>query len=235
MWLVVVFLFGGVGNNTPSDSLNRARNDKIIEEEVVKRLLEERANINRIAKQQAMDEHAKKNMNGLKDDDHDHPEEEKKKADEQQKNPIGKIQINAPKEPHNPNAPGKHFFLVFNLGNFLILIFYFWGELGKAVYIDKEKLSPEELRKYDAGWKDNAFNNYVSDMISLHRTLADIRDPACKAVKWYSPLPKTSVIVIFHNEAWSVLLRTVHSVLDRSDPNVLEEIIVVDDYSDFRK
>lgn len=72
-------------------------------------------------------------------------------------------------------------------------------------------------------------------MISLHRTLADIRDPACKAVKWYSPLPKTSVIVIFHNEAWSVLLRTIHSVLDRSDPSILEEIIVVDDYSDFRK
>jgi len=212
MWLVVVFVFGGVGNNAPSDSLNKVRNDKIIEEEVVKRLLEERANINRIAKQQALDDHAKNDRNGQKDDDHDHPEEEKKKADEQQKNPIGKIQINAPKEPHNPNAP---------------------GELGKAVYIDKEKLSPEERRKYDTGWKDNAFNNYVSDMISLHRSLADIRDPACKAVKWYSPLPKTSVIVIFHNEAWSVLLRTVHSVLDRSDTNILEEIIVVDDFSDF--
>ncbi len=43
--------------------------------------------------------------------------------------------------------------------------------------INKEKLSPEEQKKYDKGWEDNAFNQYVSDMISLHRSLADFRDP----------------------------------------------------------
>ena len=48
--------------------------------------------------------------------------------------------------------------------------------MGKAVTIDKDKLSPEERLKFDKGWTDNAYNQYVSDMISLHRSLPDIRD-----------------------------------------------------------
>ena len=47
-------------------------------------------------------------------------------------------------------------------------------------------------------------------------------------------LPSASVIVCFYNEAWSVLLRTVHSVLDRSPANLIHEILLVDDNSDLR-
>ena len=50
------------------------------------------------------------------------------------------------------------------------------GEMGVAVDIDKQKLSPEELSIYEAGFKNNAFNQYASDMISLHRRLPDARD-----------------------------------------------------------
>jgi len=54
---------------------------------------------------------------------------------------------------------------------------------------------------------------------------------SCFNLKYPADLPTTSVIIIFHNEAWSVLLRTVHTVLARSPPQFLYEIILVDDCS----
>ncbi|KAL3832576.1 hypothetical protein ACJMK2_024209 [Sinanodonta woodiana] len=122
------------------------------------------------------------------------------------------VPVHPDKSHINPNAPGA---------------------MGKPVHLDLNELSHEELKKYDEGLMRNAFNQYVSDMISLHRSLPDIRDPECKQIEYLKDLPDTSVIIIFHNEAWSVLLRTVHSVLDRSPTQLLKEIILVDDFSDF--
>ena len=104
------------------------------------------------------------------------------------------------------------------------------GELGKPVEIyDPDK---DIMKMIDKGWEDNAFNQYVSDKISLHRSLPDPRDDWCKADgRFLTDLPATSVVVCFHNEAWSTLLRTVHSILDRSPHHLLDEIILVDDAS----
>lgn len=55
----------------------------------------------------------------------------------------------------------------------------------------------------------------------------------CKEKKYeYDHLPTTSVVIAFYNEAWSTLLRTVYSVLETSPDILLEEVILVDDYSD---
>lgn len=40
------------------------------------------------------------------------------------------------------------------------------------------------------------------------------------------------MVIAFYNEAWSTLLRTVHSVLETSPDILLKEIVLVDDYSD---
>ena len=55
----------------------------------------------------------------------------------------------------------------------------------------------------------------------------------CLALKYPTDLPTASVVIIFHNEAWSTLLRTVHTVLARSPPDFLKEIILVDDFSNY--
>ncbi|XP_053610097.1 putative polypeptide N-acetylgalactosaminyltransferase 9 isoform X3 [Plodia interpunctella] len=106
------------------------------------------------------------------------------------------------------------------------------GELGKPVVLPKN-LSVEAKEAVAVGWKKNAFNQYVSDLISIRRKLPDPRDEWCKQPgRYLKNLPKTSVVICFHNEAWSVLLRTVHSVLDRSPPELIQEIVLVDDFSD---
>ncbi|XP_014357657.2 putative polypeptide N-acetylgalactosaminyltransferase 9 isoform X2 [Papilio machaon] len=106
------------------------------------------------------------------------------------------------------------------------------GELGQPVVLPKN-MSEEAKLAVSEGWKKNAFNQYVSDLISIRRKLPDPRDEWCKKPgRYLEDLPQTSVVICFHNEAWSVLLRTVHSVIDRSPPHLIKEIVLVDDFSD---
>ncbi|XP_057686619.1 polypeptide N-acetylgalactosaminyltransferase 6 [Corythoichthys intestinalis] len=99
---------------------------------------------------------------------------------------------------------------------------------------EKSNMSPEEIKEKDAGMTKHCFNLFASDRISLSRSLGDdTRPPECVAQRFprCPPLPDTSVIIVFHNEAWSTLLRTVYSVLHTSPAALLKEIILVDDAS----
>ncbi|KAK7486208.1 hypothetical protein BaRGS_00022531 [Batillaria attramentaria] len=107
------------------------------------------------------------------------------------------------------------------------------GEGGKAVKFNASQLTVEEKARYDEGWERNSFNQYLSDKISIHRSLPHGWSDECRAMKFRSDLPEASVIIIFHNEAWSVLLRSVHSVLSRTPQHLLREVILVDDHSTF--
>ncbi|XP_014241683.1 polypeptide N-acetylgalactosaminyltransferase 5 isoform X2 [Cimex lectularius] len=101
------------------------------------------------------------------------------------------------------------------------------GELGKAVHIpaSKQKLMKEKF-------KLNQFNLLASDMISFNRSLTDVRQDGCFSKEYPKLLPTTSIVIVFHNEAWSTLLRTVWSAINRSPKTLLKEIILVDDASD---
>ena len=73
----------------------------------------------------------------------------------------------------------------------------------------------------------------VDISVSLNRSLPDRRDDWCKENMLVDTnyLPSTAVIIIFHNEALSTLIRTVYSVINRSPPHLLAEILLVDDAS----
>jgi hypothetical protein len=101
------------------------------------------------------------------------------------------------------------------------------GENGAPVVLEGAENSEAETRM-----RTEAFNIVASDKISLHRTVPDTRDPRCLAQSYDETLPKASVIIIFTNEAWSPLIRTVWSVLDSTSEAHLKEIILVDDFSD---
>uniref|UniRef100_A0A8C5NFP4 Polypeptide N-acetylgalactosaminyltransferase n=1 Tax=Gouania willdenowi TaxID=441366 RepID=A0A8C5NFP4_GOUWI len=100
------------------------------------------------------------------------------------------------------------------------------GQFGQAVIVSKDENAEVKKR-----WDEGHFNVYLSDKIPVDRALPDTRPPSCSESLVHNDLPSTSVIFCFVDEVWSTLLRSVHSVLNRSPPHLLAEIILVDDFS----
>ncbi|CAH1789835.1 unnamed protein product [Owenia fusiformis] len=93
---------------------------------------------------------------------------------------------------------------------------------------------PKDQRIRSEGYHQYAFNQLISDRIGFHRDVPDTRNPICKRQMYQSNtiLPKASIVICFYNEAWSALMRTVHSILDRTPLYLIHEIILVDDFSE---
>ncbi|XP_011616783.1 N-acetylgalactosaminyltransferase 7 isoform X1 [Takifugu rubripes] len=113
-----------------------------------------------------------------------------------------------PKEPEPPGVPG-------GLGE------------GAKPFV----LNAEYKDAIQASIKEFGFNMVASDMISLDRSISDIRHDECKYWHYDENLLTSSVVIVFHNEGWSTLMRTVHSVIKRTPRRYLAEIVMIDDFS----
>lgn len=76
-------------------------------------------------------------------------------------------------------------------------------------------------------------------MISLEASIIDylkinmMKISSCRCKYWHydENLLTSSVVIVFHNEGWSTLMRTVHSVIKRTPRKYLAEIVLIDDFS----
>ncbi|XP_052531587.1 polypeptide N-acetylgalactosaminyltransferase 5 isoform X2 [Tympanuchus pallidicinctus] len=100
------------------------------------------------------------------------------------------------------------------------------GQFGHPVTVPDDKQEEAKSR-----WKEGNFNVFLSDLIPVDRAVADTRPAGCLEQQVHNDLPTTTIIMCFVDEVWSTLLRSVHSVLSRSPPHLLQELILVDDFS----
>ncbi|XP_078089752.1 polypeptide N-acetylgalactosaminyltransferase 16-like [Mustelus asterias] len=107
-----------------------------------------------------------------------------------------------------------------------------WLDRGKLhAFDEKAYLSSKFLKPGDDPYGHHAFNQQESDKLASDRAVRDTRHYRCSSIQYNQDLPVTSVVITFHNEARSTLLRTVKSILNRSPPKLIQEIILVDDFS----
>ncbi|XP_052128574.1 polypeptide N-acetylgalactosaminyltransferase 2-like [Frankliniella occidentalis] len=107
------------------------------------------------------------------------------------------------------------------------------ARLSWNYFDEREYVSRGGLRTGEDPYLRNRFNQRASDGLASNRPIPDTRGAMCHKKKYATKdLPPTSVIITFHNEARSTLLRTVVSVLNRSPEHLIKEIILVDDFSD---
>ncbi|XP_072529546.1 probable polypeptide N-acetylgalactosaminyltransferase 8 [Salminus brasiliensis] len=92
-------------------------------------------------------------------------------------------------------------------------------------------LSAEEQREAEELFQRYGYNVFLSDRLPLDRELPETRDHRCLTKEYPSELPTISVVLIYLDEALSVIKRAIFSVISRTSVHLLKEIILVDDGS----
>ncbi|KAL4003745.1 Glycosyl transferase 2 family protein [Acanthocheilonema viteae] len=92
--------------------------------------------------------------------------------------------------------------------------------------------SEAERKRYEWGTKKFAYDILTSDKIGPRRKLSPIYHELCESLPRNINLT-VSIVIIYHNEALSVLVRMLNSIFDHTPPKLLKEIILYDDCSDY--
>ncbi|KHJ47960.1 glycosyltransferase, group 2 family protein [Trichuris suis] len=99
-----------------------------------------------------------------------------------------------------------------------------YSQIGRVLTSQDEQIRKE-------GYKNFGFNLLASNRIGTWRSIPDTRPQFCKRKTYPSHLPTVSIVICHYNEAPSVLIRMVNSILQRSPMEYVTEILLLDDYS----
>ncbi|KAM4615665.1 putative polypeptide N-acetylgalactosaminyltransferase 8 [Polymixia lowei] len=94
-----------------------------------------------------------------------------------------------------------------------------------------DELSEEEQTEAESLFQRYGYNVFLSDRLPLNREIPDTRDPRCVEKRYPDNLPTISVVLIYLDEALSVIKRAIRSIIDKTPARLLKEIILVDDHS----
>ncbi|XP_059392128.1 probable polypeptide N-acetylgalactosaminyltransferase 8 [Carassius carassius] len=93
------------------------------------------------------------------------------------------------------------------------------------------ELTEEEQMEAERQFQEFGYNAFLSNRLPLNRTIPDTRSIRCTVKIYPKDLPTISVILIYFNEALSVIKRAIRSIIDKTPAHLLKEIVLVDDHS----
>uniref|UniRef100_A0A3Q0QXS1 Polypeptide N-acetylgalactosaminyltransferase n=1 Tax=Amphilophus citrinellus TaxID=61819 RepID=A0A3Q0QXS1_AMPCI len=94
-----------------------------------------------------------------------------------------------------------------------------------------DDLSEEEQKEAEQLFHRYGYNAFLSDRLPLNREIPDTRPPKCAQKTYPEDLPTISVVLIYLDEALSIIKRAIRSIVDKTPARLLQEIILVDDHS----